>query len=139
MTDCKQSADSKVVAPVRTISNPSPPKKTASNRHPGQTHTRTEVDEAFSHELAKARYLMHDLADHVLGLIVSTNLARDILHKFVEDKLVQVFETTGPRNNYNRGAPLDPKTDDAQSAVQQNSRTLIGTTVSFGKDDHGLG
>ena len=94
MTDCKQSADSKVVVPVRTISNPSPPKKTASNRHPGQTHTRTEVDEAITHELAKARYLMHDLADHVLGHIVSTKLARDILHEFVHGKVIQVFEAT---------------------------------------------
>jgi hypothetical protein len=119
MTDYKQSEDSKVVVPVRTISNPSPPKKTASNRHPGQTHTRTEVDEAITHELAKARYLMHDLADHVLGHIVSTKLARDILHKFVQDKVIQVFEGTGPRNNHNRGVPLDPTSDDAQSAIQQ--------------------
>jgi hypothetical protein len=119
MTDCKQSEDSNVSVPVRTISNPSPPKKTASNRHPGQTHTRTEVDEAITHELAKARYLMHDLADHVLGHIVSTKLARDILHKFVQDKVIQVFEGTGPRNNYNRGVPLDPTSDDTQSAIQQ--------------------
>jgi hypothetical protein len=119
MTDCKQSEDSKVVVPLRTISNPSPPKKTASNRHPGQTHTRTEVDEAITQELAKARYLMHDLADHVLGHIVSTKLTRDILHKFVQDKVIQVFEGTGPRNNYNRGVPLDPTSDDTQSAIQQ--------------------
>jgi hypothetical protein len=118
MTDCKQGEDSKVV-PVRTMSNPSPPKKTASNRHPGQTLTRTEVDEAITHELVKARYLMHDLADHVLGHMVSTKLARDILHKFVQDKVIQVFEGTGLRNNYNRGVPLDPTSDGAQSAVQQ--------------------
>ena len=43
MAGCKRSEDCKVVVPVRTTSNPSPPKKTASNRHPGQTHTRTEV------------------------------------------------------------------------------------------------
>ena len=119
MTDCKRSEDSKVVVPIRTMSNPSPPKKTASNRHPGQTHTRTEVDEAITHELAKVRYLMHDLADHVLGHIVSTKLARDILHRFVQDNVVQVFEGTGPRNSYNGRVPLDPKSDDAQSAVQQ--------------------
>ena len=108
-----------MVIPVRTISNPSPPKETASNRHPGRTHTRTEVDEAITHELAKARYLMHDLADHVLGHIVSTKLARDILHEFVHGKVIQVFEATSPRNNYNRGVPLDPKSNDVQSAVQQ--------------------
>ena len=96
MTDCKQSADSKVVIPIRTISNPSPPKKTASNQHLGQTYTRTKVDEVITHELAKARYLMHDLADHVLGHIVLTKLARDILHEFVHGKVIQVFKATGP-------------------------------------------
>ena len=119
MTHCKQSEDSKVVVPVRTISNPSPPKKAASNRHPGQTHTRTEVGEAITHELAKARYLMHDLTDHVLGHIVSTKLARDILRRLVQDKVIQVFEGTGARNNYIRGVPLDPTSVDAQSAIQQ--------------------
>ncbi|KAF8420927.1 hypothetical protein L210DRAFT_875500, partial [Boletus edulis BED1] len=116
MCDFKRIEDKKVVVPSRTISNPSPLKKAASNRHPGQTHTRTEIDGAMNHELAMARFLMQDLADHVLGHIVSTNLARDILQEFVHKKVIQVFDGTAPRN---LKLPLDPKSDDAQRAVQQ--------------------
>ncbi|KAG6378990.1 hypothetical protein JVT61DRAFT_13281 [Boletus reticuloceps] len=115
MVDFKRIQDTKVVVPARTISNPSPLKKTASNRHPGQTHTRTEIDGAMNHELANARLLMHDLADHVFGHIVSTELAGDILQKFVQDRVVQVFET----GSHNFKVPLDSKSDDAQSAIQQ--------------------
>ncbi|KAF8138768.1 hypothetical protein EV363DRAFT_1252607 [Boletus edulis] len=115
MVDFKRIQDTKVVVPARTISNPSPLKKTASNRHPGQTHTRTEIDGAMNHELANARILMHDLADHVFGHIVSTELAGYILQKFVQDRVVQVFET-GPGNFK---FPLHSQSDDAQSAVQQ--------------------
>ncbi|KAF8134290.1 hypothetical protein EV363DRAFT_1323012 [Boletus edulis] len=116
MTDFKRIENNKVVVPPRTIDNPSPLKKTASNRHPGQTHTRTEIDGAMNHELAMARYLMQDLADHIFGHIVSTELARDILQKFVQDKHVQVFDESSPRN---LKLPLDPTSDDAQKAIQQ--------------------
>ncbi|KAF8445012.1 hypothetical protein L210DRAFT_3531725 [Boletus edulis BED1] len=102
MTDFKRIENNKVV--------------TASNRHPGQTHTRTEIDGAMNHELAMARYLMQDLADHIFGHIVSTELARDILQKFVQDKHVQVFDESSPRN---LELPLDPTSDDAQKAIQQ--------------------
>ncbi|KAG8221297.1 hypothetical protein J3R82DRAFT_1463 [Butyriboletus roseoflavus] len=108
-----------VVVPVRTETHPSPMKQAASNRQPGQSHTRTTVDEAINHELAKARYLMDDLADHVFGHIVSTELAKDILHQFINDGIVQVFEGAAPRYNHDDKVAIDPKSDDVQRAIQQ--------------------
>ncbi|KAF8551992.1 hypothetical protein OG21DRAFT_209465 [Imleria badia] len=118
MTGFKRIEEKKVVEPVRATRYPSPPQITASNSHPGQSHTRARVDKAITHELANARYLLQDLADHVLGHIVSTKLARDILQKFVQDKVIQVFEVTGTRNKAKR-VPLDPDSDEARSAVEQ--------------------
>ncbi|KAG8216315.1 hypothetical protein J3R82DRAFT_6382 [Butyriboletus roseoflavus] len=96
-------------------------KQAASNRQPGQSHTRTTVDEAINHELAKARYLMHmdDLADHVFGHIVSTESAEDILHQFTDDGIIQVFEGVAPRDNHDEKVALDPKSDGVQRAIQQ--------------------
>ena len=117
MTGYKRLEDNKVVVPQRTMSNPSPVKKAASNRHPSQPHTRPEVGGALAHELAKARFLMQDLADHVFGHIVSTQLARDILQKFVEDKVVLVYNGTDASSRF--ALPLDPKSDDVQRAIQE--------------------
>lgn len=108
-----------VVVPVRTETHPSPMKQAASNRQPGQSHTRTTVDEAINHELAKARYLMDDLADHVFGHIVSTELAKDILHQFIHDGIVQVFEGAATRYSHDDRVALDPTSDDVQCALRQ--------------------
>ena len=109
-----------VVVPIRTEANPSPMKKAATNRQPGQSHTRTTVDEAINHELAKARYLMDDLADHVFGHIVSTELARDILRQFVDCGIIEVFEGMAARYDNDVGsAALDPQSEDVQRAVEQ--------------------
>ena len=109
-----------VVVPIRTEANPSPMKKAATNRQPGQSHTRTTVDEAISHELAKARYLMDDLADHVFGHIVSTELARDILRQFVDRGIVEVFEGMAARYDNDIGsAALDLQSEDVQRAIGQ--------------------
>ena len=108
-----------VVVPVRTETRPSPVKQAASNRQPGQSHTRTTMDEAINHELAKARYLVDDLADYIFGHIVSTELARDILRQFVDDGIVQVSERTAPRYNHNGKVALDPKSEDVQHAIEQ--------------------
>jgi hypothetical protein len=95
-----------VVVPVRTETRPSPMKQAASNRQPGQSHTRTTMDEAINHELAKARYLVDDLADHIFGHIVSTELA-------------QVFEGTAARYNHDGKVALDSKSEDFQHAIEQ--------------------
>ena len=50
-----------------------------------------------NHELAKAQYLVDDLADNMFGKIVSTELARDILQQFVVHGVVEVFEDSAPR------------------------------------------
>ena len=99
-----------VIVPVRDESNSSPMKQSASNRQPGQTSTRTIVDTAINHELAKARYLMDDLADHVFGHIVSTELSRDILCQFIDEKIVTVIEGKDA---------LDPDSEGARHAVEQ--------------------
>ncbi|KAF8433719.1 hypothetical protein L210DRAFT_3763423, partial [Boletus edulis BED1] len=100
-----------VVVPVRTEAHPS------SNLQPGQSNTRTTLDTG-NHELAMARYLMDDLADHVFGRIVSTELARDILRQFIDDEFVQVFKQSTPRYNHNLEA-LDPSVEDVQRAIEQ--------------------
>ena len=117
MTDYERLEDNNVVTPQHTISNPSPVRKAASNRHPSQPHTRPEVGGALAHELAKARFLMQDLADHVFGHIVSTQLARDILQKFIEDKVVLVHN--GADASSRLALPLDPKSNDVQRAIQE--------------------
>ncbi|KAF8448664.1 hypothetical protein L210DRAFT_3522827 [Boletus edulis BED1] len=126
MDDFKRIEHKKVVVPSRTISNPSPLKKAASNRHPGQTHTRTEIDGAMNHELAMARFLMQDLADHVLGHIVSTNLARDILQEFIQKKVVQVFDGTAPQP-FNRHSSTLPGTNvfGTHRAVPENQNPRL--------------
>ena len=101
----------KVVVPVRTESNTSPMKQSASNRQPGQSHTRTAVAPGINHELAKAQYLADDLADHIFGHIVSTELARDILRQFVLHGIVEVFEHSAPR------FALDPNSEDVEHAI----------------------
>ncbi|KAF8122450.1 hypothetical protein EV363DRAFT_1105842, partial [Boletus edulis] len=100
-----------VVVPVRTEAHPS------SNLQPGQSNTRTTLDTG-NHELVMARYLMDDLADHVFGRIVSTELARDILRQFIDDGFVQVFKQSTPRYNHNLEA-LDPSVEDVQRAIEQ--------------------
>ncbi|KAF9230794.1 hypothetical protein BU15DRAFT_68891 [Melanogaster broomeanus] len=52
---------------IRTKNHPSPAKQSASNRHPGQPQTRASVDAAIQHELAEARFVADDLADHMFG------------------------------------------------------------------------
>lgn len=119
MSNSKYSKAAKVVVPVHTISNPSPPKRSASNRYPGQMHTCTPVDEAIAYKLAKAQYLMHDLADHILGHIVLTELAVDILHQFIHDGVIQVLKGMGPCHNNNPKVPLNPNSNEVQMAIQQ--------------------
>ncbi|KAF9232821.1 hypothetical protein BU15DRAFT_67106, partial [Melanogaster broomeanus] len=77
---------------IHTKNHPSPAKLSASNRHPGQPHTRAPVDAAIQHELAEARFVADDLADHMFGHLVSTDMARDILKKFVANGTVEVCE-----------------------------------------------
>ncbi|KAF8550255.1 hypothetical protein OG21DRAFT_444647, partial [Imleria badia] len=103
---------SNVIVPVRDESNPSPMKQSASNRQPGQTNTRSAMDKALNRELAKARYLMDDLADHVFGHIVSTELARDILRQFIDRRIVEVFEGEAALNP-------DSDSEDVQRVVEQ--------------------
>ena len=117
MAEFERVKDNNAVVPVRrTTTNPSPVKQSASNRPPGQTHGRTEMDGALDNELPVAQCLMQDLADHVFGHIVSTELARDILQNFVEDNIVQVFDGEPEPHNTNL---IDPKSDEARNAVRQ--------------------
>ena len=112
----------KGLEPVRTLSNPSPVKKTGGNRHPCQPHTRTPLGEAISHEMVKARHLMHDLADHIFGHIVSTELGKEILQDLIEKKAVEVsevWEAAGTRGNHGLGVPLRPHSDDVKRAIEQ--------------------
>ncbi|KAF8550239.1 hypothetical protein OG21DRAFT_1499912 [Imleria badia] len=62
--------------------------------------------------LASKRSLAGDLADHVFGHLVSTELARDILTTFVIDGVVQVFE------GYSE-TPSEPHSEYVQRALGQ--------------------
>ncbi|KAF9235302.1 hypothetical protein BU15DRAFT_78134 [Melanogaster broomeanus] len=100
---------------IRTKNHPSPAKQSASNRHPGQPHMRTPVDAAIQHELAEARFVSDDLADHIFGHLVPTDLARDILKKFVANGTVEVCE--GKPSAGASATVLDEKCDAVQSAL----------------------
>ena len=92
-------------------------KQSASNRLPGQSHTHTNVVPALDRELVTGRYLIDDLADHVFGRIVSTDLASDILHQFVKIGIVKVFE--GPKGQPKDEMALVLDSEDVLCAIEQ--------------------
>ncbi|KIJ09736.1 hypothetical protein PAXINDRAFT_17192, partial [Paxillus involutus ATCC 200175] len=99
--------------PVRTENHPSPPKQSASNRQPAQPHTRQPVENAIQHELAQARFIAGDLADHMFGHLVPTDIAKDILKQFIADGIVEIYESSSKTPN----KPLDPKSKRVRKAL----------------------
>ena len=65
--------------------------------------------------------LAGDLASHMFGHSVSTDLVRDILTAFVTDGVVEVFEVARviPHDEQVSGAPFDPHSEDVQRAIGQ--------------------
>ncbi|KAF9240281.1 hypothetical protein BU15DRAFT_61606 [Melanogaster broomeanus] len=100
---------------IRTKNHPSPAKQSASNHHPGQPHTRAPVDATIQRELADARFIADDLADHMFGHLVPTDMARDILKKFVAEGTVEVCE--GKPSVGASATVLDKKSEAVQRAL----------------------
>ncbi|KAF9230791.1 hypothetical protein BU15DRAFT_83176 [Melanogaster broomeanus] len=101
---------------IRTKNHPSPAKQSASNRHPSLPQKRAPVDATIQHGLAEARFgVADDLADHMFGHLVSTDLARDILKKFVADGVVEVCE--GKPSVGASATVLDKKSEAVQRAL----------------------
>ncbi|KIJ65504.1 hypothetical protein HYDPIDRAFT_39439 [Hydnomerulius pinastri MD-312] len=96
-----------------TKNHPSPLRMSSTNRHPSQPHTRAEIDNALQCELSKARFIAHDLADHMFGHLVSTAMAKGILLSFMQDGIVSVYE--GQWNSTK--SPLDAHSLDAKLAL----------------------
>ncbi|KAF8838984.1 hypothetical protein BDN67DRAFT_970717, partial [Paxillus ammoniavirescens] len=99
--------------PVRTENHRSPPKQSASNRQPAQPHTRQPVDNAIQHELAGARFIAGDLADHMFGHLVPTDMAKDILKQFIADGVVKIYNSSSDTPN----KPLGPKSEAVRKAL----------------------
>ncbi|KIJ06475.1 hypothetical protein PAXINDRAFT_20334 [Paxillus involutus ATCC 200175] len=99
--------------PVRTKGHPSPPKQSASNRQPAQPHTRGHVDNAIQHELAEAQFIAGDLADHMFGHLVPTDMAKDILKQFIADGVVEIYDSSSQTPN----KPLGPKSKRVRKAL----------------------
>ena len=93
-------------------------KQSASNRLPGQSNTHNDVVPALDRELVTGRYLIDDLADHVFGHIVSTELASDILHQFVKIGIVKVFEGSKGQLKDDEMA-LVPDSENVRCAIEQ--------------------
>ncbi|KIJ15390.1 hypothetical protein PAXINDRAFT_169232 [Paxillus involutus ATCC 200175] len=107
---CRRDYGNTPDVPVRTENHQSPTKQSASDRQPGQPHTRGHVDNAIQHELARARFIAGDLADHMFGHLVPTDMAKDILKQFIADGVVEIYDSSSE-------TPLGPKSKGVRKAL----------------------
>ncbi|KAF9232826.1 hypothetical protein BU15DRAFT_80781 [Melanogaster broomeanus] len=97
--------------------------------------TRAPVDGAIQHELAEARFIADDLADHMFGHLVPTDMARDILKKFVVDGVVEVCES---KPSVGASATiLDKKSEAVQRALDAAFKDSASSGGYGGESDEG--
>ncbi|KAF8141240.1 hypothetical protein EV363DRAFT_1307538 [Boletus edulis] len=63
--------------------------------------------------------LAGDLASHMFGHLVSTEVARDVLTTFIVDGVIQVFKGVVHHNEQLHEGPFDPHSEDVQRALEE--------------------